>query len=269
MKNPLDMKGKTALVTGAGAGIGAASAQLLAQLGANVVATDIDEAAVAEFAKKCCNEDLVVKPFKQDVTIEADWNKTVDFLFENFKTWDVLVNNAGIYTGGLIVQNSLEQLRKINAVNIESIFLGMKAAAREMKPGGRSGKGGAIVNMSSVAGLIGLPGHSAYGSSKGAVRSYTKHAAVEFGAMEYGIRVNSLHPGLIETTMGAMVFDDFMDIGLASNEDEAMSIAMSMTPLKRLGHVNDVANAVAFLASNASSFMTGAELVIDGGVSAA
>lgn len=269
MTNPLDMTSKTALVTGAGAGIGAASAKLLAQLGANVVATDVNEKAVGTFASQCQADGLTVKAFKQDVTVESDWQSATDFLFENFESWDVLVNNAGIYTGGLVVQNSLEQLRKINSVNIESIFLGMKFAAQDMKPGGRSGKGGSIINMSSVAALIGLPGHSAYGSTKGAVRSYTKHAAVEFGAMGYGIRVNSLHPGLIETAMGAMVFDDFMDIGLASNEEEAMAIAMSMTPLKRLGHVDDVANAVAFLASEASSFMTGAELVIDGGVSAA
>lgn len=267
--NPLDMSGKTALVTGAGAGIGAACAKLMAQLGANVIATDINEAAVTDFTAKCSEDGLTVLSCKQDVTSEADWEAATEFLFKNFKTWDVLVNNAGIYIGGLVVQNTLEQVRKINSVNIESIFLGMQAAAKDMQPGGRSGKGGSIINMSSVAGLIGLPGHSAYGSTKGAVRSYTKHAAVEFGAMQYGIRVNSLHPGLIETAMGAMVFDDFMDIGLAANEEEAMGIAMSLTPLKRLGNVSDVANAAAFLASDASSFMTGAELVVDGGVSAA
>jgi len=269
MINPLDMTGKVALVTGAGSGIGAACVKMLAELGADVLATDINAEAVNKLADELKAEGLSVVGFEHDVASESDWNKASKTIIEKFGHWDVLVNNAGSYIGGLLVDNKLEDINRLNQINSASIFLGMKAAAQVMKPGGASGRGGAIVNMSSVAALIGLPGHSAYGATKGAVRSYSRHAAVEFAALEFGIRVNSLHPGLIETAMGAMVFEDFMEIGMAANEEEAIGIAMSMTPLKRLGTVEDVAKAVVFLASDASSFMTGAELVVDGGVSAA
>ena len=185
-----------------------------------------------------------------------------------FGGFDVLVNNAGIYQGGTLESNTLDEVRRVHQVNVESIFLGMKYAALAMKPGGAAGKGGSIVNLSSVAGLIGVPGHSAYGSTKGAVRLYTRHAAVEFGALGHGIRVNSVHPGLIQTAMGDKVFEDFVAIGMAPGVNEAREIVYGMTAMRRLGTVREVASMVLFLASDAASYVTGAEFVVDGGMSA-
>lgn len=179
-----------------------------------------------------------------------------------------MVNNAGIYVGGILINNTLDDVRKVHEVNVDSIFLGMKHCASVMKKGGTVGSGGSIINISSVAGLIGIPGHTAYGSTKGAVRLYTKHAAVEFGRLNYGIRVNSIHPGLIATAMGDQVFDDLIEVGIAKDVNEAKLILNQMTPLGRIGTSEDIANMVIFLASDASTFCTGAEFVVDGGMSA-
>ncbi len=269
MTNPFTLEGKTAVITGAGAGIGAECTRVLARAGAAVMASDINLEAVEAVAAACRDEGLKVQAMHHDVTSEADWQKVADATLETFGNWDVLINNAGIYIGHLLETNTLDQVDRINRVNVDSVFLGMRAAAREMKPGGRAGKGGSIINMSSVAGIIGVPGHAIYGGTKGAVRSYSRHAAVEFGVLGYGIRVNSLHPGLIETEMGEMVFDDFIDIGIAENREAAQAIALQMTPARRLGTPIDIANAALFLASDGASYVTGAEISVDGGMAAA
>ena len=137
-----------------------------------------------------------------------------------------------------------------------------------MKPGGSAGKGGSIINLSSVAGLIGVPGHTAYGASKGAVRLYSKHAAVEFARLGYGIRVNSIHPGLIDTAMGRLVFDDFVATGLAPDLAAAEAAVLQMIPMALLGKVEDIAHMTRFLASDESGYCTGAEFVVDGGMTA-
>ena len=269
MTDLFKLDGKTVIITGSGAGIGAECARLFARVGANVMVTDINLEAAEAVAKNCRDKGFSARAMQHDVTNEADWQNVCKATIEAFDAWDVLLNNAGIYIGGLIVNNKLEQVKRINETNIESVFLGMKYAAQYMQPDGKAGRGGSIINLSSVAGLIGVPGHAIYGATKGAVRSYSKHAAVEFGALGYGIRVNSLHPGLIDTAMGDKVFDDFVDIGLAETREAADAIIMAMTPSKRLGTTTDIANAALFLASDASSFMTGSELVVDGGMSAA
>lgn len=262
------LRGKVALVTGAANGIGLDCARVLAGAGARVMATDVDHSACAAAAAALRAEGLEVQARAHDVTQEADWQASVDATVSALGGLDVLVNSAGIYQGGTLESNTLEEVRRVHRVNVDSIFLGMKYAALAMKPGGAAGRGGSIVNMSSVAGLIGVPGHTAYGSSKGAVRLYTRHAAAEFGALGYGIRVNSVHPGLIQTSMGDKVFADFVEIGLAPGVDEARNIVLGMTVLGRLGTPRDVANMVLFLASDASSYVTGAEFVVDGGMSA-
>jgi len=144
----------------------------------------------------------------------------------------------------------------------------MKYAAEAMRDGGQAGKGGSIINLSSVAGLVGIPGHTAYGSTKGAVRLYTKHAAVEFARLGYGVRVNSVHPGLIETAMGDKVFSDLVEAGMVADIEQAREFVLQMTPMGRLGKVDDIANMVLFLASDAAGYCTGAEFVVDGGVTA-
>jgi len=269
MSNFADLSGKVALVTGAGAGIGAACARELCAAGATVMLTDINLAGCEQLAGTLNAEGGKAFCGAQDVTVEETWPQTIDQTIDRCGGFDILVNNAGMYTGGKLEDNTLEAVRRVHQVNVESVFLGMKYAAVAMQPGGRAGRGGAIINMSSVAGLIGVPGHTAYGSTKGAVRLYTKHAAVEFARLGYGIRVNSIHPGLIDTDMGRMVFKDLVDIGVAADLEEAEAAIQQMIPLATLGAVEDIARMTRFLASSESSYCTGAEFVVDGGMTAA
>lgn len=260
--------GKVALVTGAAGGIGEACVRILAEAGAKVMATDIDGERVATVTANLRDRGLQVSSMQQDVCDEARWEFVTEATLAEFGGLEILVNNAGIDDGMLLEHDNLETVNRLHRVNVDSIFLGMKYGVLAMKPGGAAGEGGSIINLSSVAALIGVPGHSSYGSTKGAVRAYTKHAAVEFGTLGYGVRVNSVHPGLIETNMGRKVIDDFVDLGLAASEEDARELLNKMTALGRVGHVDDVANMVLFLASDASSYVTGAEFVVDGGMTA-
>lgn len=268
MNNFCSLEGKVALVTGAATGIGKACATQLAALGASVMLSDIDEQAGPETATELRAQTYQVEFQSLDVTSESQWQAAIENTLQRFGGLDVLVNNAGIYVGGTLISNSLDSVRKVHNVNVESVFLGMKHAAKAMQPDGVAGNGGSIVNLSSVAGLVGVPGHTAYGASKGAVRLYTKHAAVEFARLGYGIRVNSVHPGLIATAMGDQAFEDFVEIGLAKDIPEAKALVEQMTPLARIGRVEDIANMVTFLASDAAAYCTGAEFAVDGGMSA-
>lgn len=269
MDNFANLDGKVALVTGAASGIGEACAEILASGGAKVMLSDIDMETCQATTDKLLAKGYQVSCIQQDVVDEQQWQVVVDACIEQLGGLDILVNNAGIYIGGLLLNNTLEQVRKIQEINVDSIFLGMRAAAEVMKPGGKSGRGGSIINLSSVAGLMGLPGHSVYGATKGAVRLYTKHAAVEFATFNYGVRVNSVHPGVIDTPMGGQVFEDFVEIGLAATVEEANLLLEKMIPMSRPGQVEEVASLVRFLASDVSGYCTGAEFVTDGGISAA
>lgn len=264
------LKGKVAVVTGAGAGIGEACARRFAAAGASVILSDKNLASCKRIAKELNKQGLEAKAVQLDVTVEEDWESLKKTLQQWKQRWDILLNNAGIYIGGMLIDNSIEQVSKINQINIESVFLGTRAAAESMKPNSIFGKGGSIINVSSIVGLVGVPGHSIYGATKGAVRSLTKHSAIEFAKYGYGIRVNSLHPGLIDTAMGGKALQDFVDIGVAANVNEAKELFTSaMIPLGRVGKTEDVANAALFLASDASSYITGIELTVDGGFCAA
>jgi 3alpha(or 20beta)-hydroxysteroid dehydrogenase len=263
-----DLSGKVALVTGAATGIGAACARELSAAGATVMLTDINVDGCQELASALNAKGAKAFFAAQDVTVEQQWKQTVDDTVSRCGGLDILVNNAGTYVGGKLVENTLEAVRKVHQVNVESIFLGMKHAAVAMQPGGSAGNGGSIINMSSVAGLIGVPGHTAYGSTKGAVRLYTKHAAVEFAKLEYGIRVNSIHPGLIDTDMGRLVFKDFVDIGVVDDLAEAEEAILQTIPMATLGSPEDIAKMTRFLASSESAYCTGAEFVVDGGMTA-
>ena len=266
--NPFSLEGKTALVTGAGAGIGRACALALASAGAKVMATDLDEAAAVETATLAHEREYKVSALQQDVCEEARWSEIVTATVAAFGGFDILVNNAGIHQGCLIEADTLDNVRRLHRVNVDSVFLGMRSAAGAMKPGGSAGRGGSIVNLSSAAGMMGLPLESAYGSTKGAVRLYSRHAAVEFAALGYGIRVNSVHPGLIETEMGSLLLEGFVQNGLAESIEQAMEMIHALTPMGRLGTAEEVANVVLFLASDAASYVTGAEYVVDGGATA-
>lgn len=267
-ENVFSLAGKVALITGAGAGIGRACSLALARAGARVMATDLDEAAAAKTAALAAEEGLKVSASQQDVCDEAGWQEAIAATIEALGGFDVLVNNAGIHQGCLLEADTLDNVRRLHRVNVDSVFLGMKYAAVAMKPGGAAGRGGSIVNLSSVAGMMGHPLESAYGATKGAVRVYTKHAAVEFGALGYGIRVNSVHPGLIETEMGGHLLEGFVSNGLAESVEQAREMVHALTPLGRLGTADEVANVVHFLVSDAASYVTGAEYTVDGGATA-
>ena len=264
----LSVEGKVALVTGAAGGIGSACASALAYAGAKVMATDLDGEGCEAVAYSLRAHGLEVSSMQQDVCDEARWEDVIGATIRDLGGLDILVNNAGIYQGGMLENNSLEEVNRVHRVNVDSIFLGMKYGVKAMKPEGPAGNGGSIINISSVAGLIGVPGHTAYGSTKGAVRLYTKHAAAEFGAMEYGVRVNSVHPGVIDTEMGAAVFQDLLDIGMVDSLEEAQEYILGIIPMSRLGTSEDVAGTVVFLGSDAASYITGAEFVVDGGLTA-
>jgi NAD(P)-dependent dehydrogenase (short-subunit alcohol dehydrogenase family) len=261
------LAGKVVLVTGAGRGIGAGIAEHMAAAGASaVVITDVvinDDDQLIERLNKDYEADISF--YKLDVTDETSWSRVVKEVVSLYGSLDVVVNNAGVEIAELLENYSLEQYKKQMSVNSDGLFLGCREAVRAMKPGGISGSGGSVINLSSIAGLIGLPGFSVYGGSKGFVRLFTKHMAVECARLNYGIRVNSIHPGLIETDMGNQVCEHFVAMGFAADESEAMDMVKASTPLGQLGKVDDIAAAAVYLASDASGYVTGTELVVDGG----
>jgi len=255
------VEGKVAIVTGAGAGIGKAIAEVLAREGAKVMLTDIDENSAAAVATEICDSDGVASFMQQDVSDEDRWAAVVARTGELFGGLNILVNNAGIADLTDIDNFNADDVRRTFAVNLEGTFFGMVSAIAVMKNTG----GGSIVNISSVGGIIALPGLAAYCASKGAVRLLTKSIALECAMKKYGIRVNSLHPGFVPTRS---VVDDIIKVSGLSAED-AIDQVVATVPIGRVGTTEEVANGALFLASDESSFMTGSELVMDGGVSAA
>ena len=246
------LEGKVALITGGARGQGAAEAMLFAREGAKVVIADVldrEGMAVAAEIAELGGEALYVH---LDVSSETDWRQAVDAAVSSYGKLDVLVNNAAIWRGGNVADTSSEEWDQVLAINAKGVFLGTKLAIPQMRDAG----GGSIVNISSTAGLVGSRTSTAYSTSKGAVRLLTKSTAVQYGAE--GIRANSIHPGPIDTAMGDQVWPD------AGSREEAIQ----RTVLKRLGTTDDIANGALFLASDESSFMTGSELVIDGGLTA-
>lgn len=241
------LKNKVAIVTGAAHGMGEAEARLLAREGAKVVVADVlaDEAeAVAADIRTGGGEAFAVKI---DVTSETDWLALIERTVATYGRLDILINNAGISGSSVGDPDALDGWNRIIAVNQTSVFLGTKLAAEQMAKTG----GGSIVNISSIMGFVGGDsGHPAYGASKGAVRIYTKAAAVRYGPR--GVRVNSVHPG-------------YMPPMLNATNQNLRAEKIALTPLRRLGEPIEVAYGVLFLASDEASFVTGTELVIDGG----
>ncbi len=247
--------GKIALVTGAASGIGRACAEILAREGASVVLTDV-QASGEDVAAGIVKAGGKARFVGHDVTSESEWKSIVAGIEKAEGRLDVLVNNAGIAVAGLIHELSLDQWRHQMAVNVDGVFLGVKTALPLM----RKGKAGSIVNISSIAGLRGAANLSAYCTSKGAVRLFTKSVAIECAAMQDGIRCNSVHPGLIETPIWGQVVP-------GSNEPMDLDAAAALrVPLRRKGWPEDIAKVVLFLASDDSGYMTGEEVVVDGGM---
>lgn len=261
------VEGKVAIVTGGASGIGRAAAESLASEGASVVVTDIDarQGEVVVEGIKAAGGKAVF--YKQDVVDEALWGEIVASTVEEFGKLDVLVNNAGIAPGGPIVEMSLKDWRNLMEVNVDSVFLGTKYAIPAMAASG----GGSIINISSVAGLQGAPGLTAYNATKGAVRLFTKGVAKECAMGQTGIRVNSVHPGIIDTAiwgkMDASMQESILPPSEGANAPDVEAIAqMVQVPMGHAGKPQEIAAGILFLASDDSSHMTGSELVIDGGM---
>jgi NAD(P)-dependent dehydrogenase (short-subunit alcohol dehydrogenase family) len=253
-----ELEGRVCIVTGAGSGIGAACAERLARAGASVLVTDIAAGPLADIASGIRASGGTVAEAVQDVASETRWSEIVTLALERFGRLDVLVNNAGYGRFTDIADTSLADWHAMMSVNCDGVFLGIKAAMPAMR---RSG-GGSIVNISSVLGLVGTAGTSCYSAGKGAIRLLSKTAAVEFAQRGYNIRVNSVHPGYVETPAVAAALD-------RSGDGAAMlSALVALHPLGRLAQASEIADAVLFLASDASSFVTGSELVVDGGYTA-
>ncbi len=258
------VEGKVAIVTGAAKGIGAASARLLAREGAKLVLSDLDRTggdAVVSDILAAGGDAIFVS---HDVTDEAQWEQLVAVARERFGGLDVLVNNAGISPSGKPIEDlGLDEWRRTLAVDLDSVFLGCKYAIRAMKTGG-----GSIINISSIMGLVGSSNMADYNAAKGGVRLLTKAAALEVAALGYPIRVNSVHPGYIDTPMVRTAIDRGIEANGAGSQNEAITLLTMLHPIGRLGVADEIGNAVLFLASDESSFMTGSELVVDGGYTA-
>lgn len=249
------LKDKVAIVTGAASGIGRAVAARFAAEGATVVLTDKNTADGDEAAA------ALGKPHRfaaLDVRSETEWDAVVADTVQRYGRLDVLVNGAGVGIPKSIEDTTLEEWRFVHAVNSEGVFLGCRAAVRAMK----AQKSGSIINVSSVAGLIGSPDLAAYCSSKGAVRLLTKSVALHCAKRGYGIRCNSVHPSFVDTPMVRAL------AGAARDPDKAFEQLAKSAPMGRLGTVEEVAYAILYLASDESTFTTGTEMVIDGGMTA-
>ena len=251
---------KTAIVTGGGSGIGAASSELLAAEGANVVVTDVNEQAAEETCQKIREKGGKAISLHQNVTDKNRWQEIIDRATVEYGSLDILVNNAGISGSADSIEDlSLEDFRSVMEINLDAVFLGCQAAIRAMKEGT-----GSIINISSIMGLVGCA-RPAYNASKGGVRLLTKSVAVHCGSSSYNIRCNSIHPGYIWTPMVQQGVGSREGI---ETEDQLKQMLVESHPIGRLGDSNDIAQGVLFLASDDSSFMTGSELVIDGGYTA-
>jgi 3alpha(or 20beta)-hydroxysteroid dehydrogenase len=267
-RNALDLSGKTALVTGAARGLGAETARALAEVGAAVLCTDVLEDECRQTVDGITASGGQADFILQDVTDEAQWQRAVARAIERFDGLDILVNNAGIEKMALLGEYSVEDFRRILDINVTGVFLGIKHASRVMSPGGAAGRGGSIINLSSVAGLIGVASLSGYCASKGAVRLLTKATAVELAQTGTGIRVNSIHPAVVWTKMGEDFLNNFVKLGIMPDYATSESTFKAAHPIGHFGEPRDVASAVLYLASDLSKWVTGTELVVDGGFTA-
>ena len=261
-----DLTGRKALVTGGARGLGAGMASALAKAGAAVmigdVLTDVGQATAKALAGTGAKAGFVTL----DVTDDASWEKAVAATIAQLGGFDILINNAGIEITSLTINVVAGDLRRMCDVNIVGTALGMKHAFRAMKPDGSAGKGGAVVNIASVAATIAFPGIIGYSGTKSAVDRMTRVGAMEAGKLGYGVRVNCIYPGLVPTDMGVKLAGDVVAAGLFPDAGAAIAGVVDQTPLGRLGEIADMADAVVFLCSDAARFVTGAGLPVDGGM---
>ena len=252
------VEGKIALVTGGASGIGRGCAERLAQEGARVVLTDIDETLGNQVCDAIVAAGGSASFARHDVVDEEAWHAVVADVVAQHGGLDVLVNNAGIGVGGSIVDFSLADWQRQQAINLDGVFLGVRTAIPAMRDSG----GGSIVNISSVAGIKGSAILAAYNATKGGVRLFTKGVALECATSGWNIRVNSVHPGVIDTPIWDKVNPELLEAGENTTDLDAMAEGV---PMGVVGTPLDIANGCLFLASDESKYITGSELIIDGG----
>ncbi|GFM30574.1 SDR family oxidoreductase [Novosphingobium sp. PY1] len=253
------LPGVVAVVTGAAGGIGREIVKAMKAAGATVIATDLRDSADIEGADHY---------LRHDVTSDADWRAVEALVRENYGRLDALVNNAGFSIVTKFEDTPLAEFHKVNAINVDSAIIGTQIMLDLLKAGGKARKAGAsVINFSSVGGLRGAPFNAAYCTSKAAIKMLTKCLGAEFGALGYNIRVNSVHPGGIDTPMLGSIMDRYVEMGAVPSREVAMQGILANHPIGRMGRPDEMAGGVVFLASEASSFMTCDELVMDGGFS--
>jgi 3alpha(or 20beta)-hydroxysteroid dehydrogenase len=264
--NKFDLNGRKALVTGGARGLGEGMAQALAQAGASVMIGDVLGSLGRDTAGRLSAGGAKVGFVPLDVTKDEDWAAAVKATVDTLGGFDILINNAGIEVTALVADIDAAELRRMLDVNIVGTALGLKHAFRAMRPGGVAGKGGAVVNIASVAATIAFPAIAGYSATKSAVDRLTRVAAMEAGKLGYGVRVNCVYPGLVPTEMGMKLAADVVTAGLFASPEAAVGAIVEQTPAGRLGEVADMADAVVFLCSDAARFITGAGLPVDGGM---
>jgi NAD(P)-dependent dehydrogenase (short-subunit alcohol dehydrogenase family) len=265
--NRLD--GKVALISGAARGIGAETARLMAEAGAKVAIGDVLDERGRETVRAIESSGGEAMYTRLDVTREEDWSVAIATVADRFGGLDILVNNAGVFLGMSLEEATLGDWDRLCGVNLTGVFLGTKLSVPALRESGqRSAHGSAIVNLASVAGLVGSSNDPLYSMTKGGVTLFTKSAALEFARKGYRIRVNSIHPGTIDTDMGDQVLA-IRARNLGTNDLEpARQQTLNRIPIGRMGTVTDIAKGIVFLASDDAAFMTGAGLVVDGGITA-
>ncbi|WP_072690355.1 SDR family NAD(P)-dependent oxidoreductase [Rhodococcus marinonascens] len=261
-----DLSGKSALVTGGAQGLGEGFAFALAEAGADVVISDIQDDLGKQTANRLAKVGQRTGFVHHDVTVEDDWRNAVATTIDLLGGFDVLVNNAGIEITGLLTAFDPDDWRRMFDINVVGMGLGVKHAFAAMSPSGPAGSGGVVINVSSVAATIAHPALAGYSASKSAVDRLTRVAARESGIFGYGVRVNCIYPGLVPTEMGTRLAGDIVTVGLAETVELAVRGVVEQTPSGRLGEVADMASAVVFLASDAAQFINGAGIPVDGGM---
>jgi NAD(P)-dependent dehydrogenase (short-subunit alcohol dehydrogenase family) len=253
------LQNKVVCITGAAQGIGAGIAESMAQEGARIIIGDVNDDGAGALAAR-----IGATALHLDVSSPEDWQAMADHVAKHFGKLDILVNNAGLELVKPMQDHSLADWRKVMSVNVDGIFLGCKTLEAMLRVPGTSGSSASVINISSIAGIVGYPDQLAYNTSKGAVRHMSKSLAIEWAAHGDAIRCNSIHPGCIRTPMLEMAVEGWIENGSVPADDPWTAIA-ALCPLNRVGMPKDIAMGAVYLGSDESRFVTGIELVIDGG----
>ena len=264
-----NLHGKNAIVTGGSKGIGRSVCLALANAGVNINVLDLNKDEGLNTVKEIIKLNVKAEFYEIDVAQESEWINFVTYLDTKNKSIDILVNNAGIWLGKEISNVSIEEYHKLISINLTGVFLGIKYLIPFLtKAGEKSNFGSSIINLSSVAGLVGSQLDPLYSMTKGGITTFTKSMAIYFGKKKYPIRINQVHPGIIETDMGSQVAEARIKQNPSMTLKDSYSAGILQTPLGRLGTAEEVAKTILFLSSDDSSFMTGSSLVVDGGLTA-